>query len=99
VEFLVHIDIHLPAKMPAELRADLLAREAARGRELLADGTLVRIWRVPGRLANVSLYRAADAAAVHAAITSLPMWPWMDVRVDPLAVHPLEQGASDSEAG
>jgi muconolactone D-isomerase len=98
VEFLVHIDISLPPEMNPEVRADLLARESARARELIQAGLLVRIWRVPGRLANVSLYRAGGATEVHAAITSLPLWPWMDVHVEALAVHPLEQGGSHDEA-
>ena len=92
MEFLVRIEIHLPPDMDPEVRADLLGREARRGRELMAEGRLVRIWRVPGRLANVSLYRADDATQVHTAVASLPLWPWMDVAVEALATHPLEQG-------
>ena len=98
MEFLVRIDVNLPPEMNPEVREDLLAREAARGRELIRAGLLVRIWRVPGRQANVSLYRAEDATEVHAAITSLPLWPWMDVSVEALAIHPLEQGAPRDEA-
>ena len=94
MEFLVRIDVHIPPDMPPEERGRLLEREAARGRELIAAGTLVRIWRIPGRQSNWSVYRAEDATAVHAAITSLPLWPYMDVRVEALATHPLEGGAS-----
>jgi muconolactone D-isomerase len=45
---------------------------------------------VPGRQANVSLYEASDATALHALLMSLPLWPWMDVQVEALATHPLE---------
>ena len=76
--------------MPTERRQELLRAETARGKELQATGLLRRIWRVPGQQANVSLYEAPDATAVHAAITSLPLWPWMTVAVEALAVHPLE---------
>jgi muconolactone D-isomerase len=92
VEFLVRIDVHLPPDMPADERKRLLELELARGRELIAEGTLARIWRIPGRQSNWSLYSAQDASAVHAAVTSLPLWPYMDVRVEPLAAHPLEEG-------
>jgi muconolactone D-isomerase len=74
-------------------RRELLAAEHRRGRELIEQGLLVRIWRLPGRFANISLYRAADATELHAAVTSLPLWPYMDVRVEALAVHPLESGS------
>jgi muconolactone D-isomerase len=90
MEFLVHITVNLPPDLPEPRRSELVAAEQVRGRELIAEGTLVRIWRLPGRFANVSLYRAADATALHAAITSLPLWPWMEVHVDALAVHPLD---------
>ena len=93
MEFLVHIDITLPEGLPEERRRELLAAEHRRGRELIEQGLLVRIWRLPGRFANISLYRAADATELHAAVTSLPLWPYMDVRVEPLAVHPLESGS------
>jgi muconolactone D-isomerase len=94
MEFLVHIDVHLPPDLSPDERSQLLARESARGKELITQGTLKRIWRIPGRQANWSLYEAEDATAVHAAITSLPLWPYMDVNVEPLATHPLEGGAS-----
>jgi muconolactone D-isomerase len=93
VEFLVHIEIRLPPEMPEERRAELTDAEARRGRELIEAGTLVRIWRLPGRFANVSLYRAADATELHAALTSLPLWPYMRIRVEALATHPLETGS------
>lgn len=90
MEFLVRIEIDLPDDMPMSRRQDLMDAEASRGRELLESGALVRIWRVPGRLANVSLYGVADATELHAALSSLPLHPWMHVDIEALAVHPLE---------
>jgi muconolactone D-isomerase len=93
MEFLVHIEIRFPDGMPEERRQELAAAEARRGRELIEAGTLVRIWRLPGRRANISLYRAGDATELHAALASLPLWPHMRVRVEALATHPLEAGS------
>ena len=90
MEFLVRIDIDLPADVTEARRSELLEAEADRGRELIASGALRRIWRVPGRWANVSLYEASDATELHALLTSLPLWPWMDIQVEALATHPLE---------
>jgi muconolactone D-isomerase len=90
VEFLVHMTINLPPDLPEPRRSELLAAERVRGLELIEQGLLVRIWRLPGRFANVSLYRVGDATELHAAIASLPLWPWMDVHVEALAVHPHE---------
>jgi muconolactone D-isomerase len=89
MEFLVEIHVNL-SDVPDERQSQLRDEEARRGRELLVSGKLRRIWRIPGRLANVSLYDTVDATELHALLTSLPLWPWMDVHVRPLAVHPLE---------
>jgi muconolactone D-isomerase len=91
VEFLVSIEVRTPADLDPDRLAALQAAENVRARELMAAGTLRRIWRVPGRRANVSLYEAPDATALHAALASLPLWPYMEIDVRPLAVHPLEQ--------
>lgn len=90
MEFLVRIDVRLPGDMPHERRRELIQAESNRARELMRLGLLKRIWRVPGQFANVSLYEASDATIVHEAVSSLPLWPWMRVTVEALAVHPLE---------
>jgi muconolactone D-isomerase len=89
VDFLVEIEIRLPGDLAPALRAELLADELARGVELAEAGTIRAIWRVPGRLANRGIWSAPDATELHVAITSLPLWPHMDVTVTPLAAHPL----------
>jgi muconolactone D-isomerase len=96
MDFLVEIAVALPAGMPAAERAALLERERQRGSELRAAGTLERIWRLPGRLANVGIWTTPDAEALHAALTSLPVWPHAEITVTVLARHPLE-GALDGE--
>lgn len=87
MEFLVEIEI---APLPPGRRDELLEAEAAHGRRLVAEGSIVRIWRIPGRTANAGIWLAPDPTALHALIAALPLFPWMDVRVTPLAAHPLE---------
>jgi muconolactone D-isomerase len=91
MEFLVSIDVRTPHDLDPDRLTALQTAESARARELMAAGTLKRIWRIPGRRSNVSLYEAPDATALHAALSSLPLWPYMEIDVRPLAVHPLEQ--------
>lgn len=94
MEFLVEIEVRWPPDGDQAQKERLVAAEARRARELAADGALLRLWRVPGRWANVGLWQAQDATALHDAIASLPFYPWLDVRVRPLARHPSDpQGA------
>jgi muconolactone D-isomerase len=76
--------------MDPAARQELLDRERRRGVELRSAGTIKRIWRIPGRFANAAIYEAPDATALHEAISSLPLFPWLDVDVTPLALHYLE---------
>ncbi len=91
MEFLVRIDVALPGDMPAARRDELLAAERERGLELRRARTIQRIWRVPGGLRNVGVWQARDATELHAALQSLPLFPWITAEVTALAVHPLEQ--------
>jgi muconolactone D-isomerase len=89
VEFLVEIEIALPADLDEARRSQLLAAEHERGTALAEAGVLRAIWRVPGRFANRGIWSAADATALHDVLVSLPLWPYMDVGVTPLARHPV----------
>jgi muconolactone D-isomerase len=84
--------------MKAAQRAELLARERDRGLALRAEGTLTRIWRLPGRLANIGIWSVPDAEALHEALTSLPVMPYASVAVTVLARHPVD-GGPDPSAG
>jgi muconolactone D-isomerase len=91
MEFLVQIEVRLPAEIDPQRKQALLEAEFARGKELIQSGAIRRIWRLPGRFANFTLYEVPDATVLHSLISSLPLWPYMDVTVHPLAQHPLEK--------
>ncbi|HEY8481757.1 MAG TPA: muconolactone Delta-isomerase family protein [Spirillospora sp.] len=91
MEFLVRTENRLPPTTPAGERERLRKAERARAMELREAGILKRLWRVPGRNATVGLYEAADPTELHDALMSLPMAPWTDVTVEPLATHSQER--------
>jgi muconolactone D-isomerase len=91
MEFLVRAENRLPPETPDEERSHLKKGERARADELRAAGNLKRLWRVPGRNATIGLYECADATELHDMLSSLPMFPWMDITVEPVATHPQEQ--------
>lgn len=90
MEFLVHIEVDWPPDGDAEERDRLLQAERGRARELSAEGVIRRLWRVPGRWANWGLWEAPDATALHEALSSLPLYRWAVIEVQPLADHPSD---------
>ena len=99
VELLVAVDIALPPDLESDRRAALVKAEFDRGSELARAGMVRAVWRVPGRLANRAIWSAPDATALHEALISLPMWPYMDVQVTPLARHGLADACQGLAAG
>lgn len=88
MEFLVHIEIVWPADTEPGRKEAVFQQELERGQALARAGQLRRIWRIPGRWANWSLYDVADATELHDALSSLPLYPWMSIEVHALAQHP-----------
>jgi muconolactone D-isomerase len=95
MEFLLHIEVTWPPDGDPEEKARRITAEHERSQELAAAGVIKRVWRIPGEWANWGLWEAEDATAIHEAVTSLPMWPYLDVKVHPLARHPNDPGAND----
>jgi len=93
VEFLVEIDVHWPPEADRDRRDALIQEEVERAAELASAGKLKRLWRVPGRWANIGLWEASDATELHALLAALPFYPWLDIVVRPLARHPSDPGA------
>ena len=99
MEFLVQIDVRLPGELDEPRRAALIEAELERGMALTEEGVIRAIWRVPGRLANCGVWSAVDATVLHEAIASLPLWPYMEVDVTPLARHSLAGSCDGLPAG
>ena len=91
MEFLVHMEVG-PISGGPEAEKVLRDREAARSQELAGAGVLVRLWRVPGRRENWGIWHAEDADALHGALASLPLFPFLKITVHLLASHPNDPG-------
>jgi muconolactone D-isomerase len=92
VEFLVHISQNISPDMDPDRLSAVKAQEAVRGRELVEQGKLKRIWRTPGRRAVTALYDVDGPDELHEILSSLPLYPWMDIEVIPLGTHALDPG-------
>lgn len=94
-EYLVQITVNWPADGDPVRRDELIAREGQRAAELASAGIIRRLWRVPGRWANVGVWAAPSPGALHDAISSLPFFPWLAVTVQALAPHPSDLRSND----
>ncbi len=90
MEFLARLEQHIPPDIDPDLLAEVKAAEYARGRELAEAGTMRRIWRIPGRRAVYALYRVEGPDELHEVLSSLPLFPWMDIEVTALGTHALD---------
>src|SRR5690606_22407696 len=90
MEFLINIKINWPIDMDPVIKENIILEEQEVAGKLASKGHLVRMWRVPGRRENWGLWRARDATQMHEIISSLPVFPYMDVNVYSLAIHPVD---------
>lgn len=82
------MEVRLPPDMPTEQADDLKTREKVLAQKLQREGKWLHLWRVPGRYANISILDVADADELHALLSALPLFPYLDIVVTPLAKHP-----------
>ena len=86
--FLVRMDVRIPHDLPATQVEEIKAKEKAYSQELQRDGRWQSIWRVVGEYANYSFFNVDSNDELHQLLQGLPLFPYMDIRVTPLATHP-----------
>lgn len=92
--YLVKMTVSLPRDLPAEQAEELKAREKQLCLDLQRDGRWAHIWRVAGRYENYSVFDVSDHGELHRLLSALPLFPFMDVTVTPLAEHPSALSAN-----
>jgi len=91
MEYLVTMTTRVPDGTPEQAVTDIRAREAARSRELAAQGHLLRLWRPPlqpGEWRTLGHFAAADGAELEKVLASMPLRVWRTDQVTPLSPHP-----------
>ena len=79
--------------MPPRTRSELMTRAHwssswTSDQELMREGKFRHVWRVVGDVSNVSIFDVDTHAELHDILQNLPLFPYMDVKVTPLAEHP-----------
>jgi muconolactone delta-isomerase len=101
MQYLVTMTTHVPDGTPEQAVDDIRAREAARSRELAAQGHLLRLWRPPLRLGEwrtLGLF-AADGRQLEEVLDSMPLRVWRTDEVTPLSPHPNDPALAARKRG
>lgn len=86
--FHVAMEVHIPPDADPDEIERLKREEKARAQELQAEGRWRHLWRVAGRYANVSIFDVESVDELHEILSGLPLFPYLDITVTPLARHP-----------
>lgn len=86
--FLVHMIVNIPKDLPKDIAQEIIAKEKAYSQDLQRSGKWVHLWRIVGEYANYSVFDVESNDELHELLSKLPLFPYMDITVTPLAVHP-----------
>jgi muconolactone D-isomerase len=86
--FQVEMDVKVPHDLDAATVDGLKASEKARSQDLQRSGKWRHLWRVAGQYRNVSIFDVDSNAELHDILMSLPLFPFMAIRVTALCRHP-----------
>lgn len=86
--FQVEMDVRIPLGFDTAEAARLKTEEKARFQELQRSGKWRHIWRVVGHYKNVSIFDVESSTELHDILMSLPLYPFMEMRVTALCRHP-----------
>ena len=86
--YCVQMDVTVPRDIPTAEFDRLKAEEKARAITLQQQGKWSHLWRVAGRYSNISVFDVADHDELHSILSSLPLFPFMQISVTALAKHP-----------
>ncbi|MDF0544663.1 MULTISPECIES: muconolactone Delta-isomerase [Sphingobium] len=93
--FHVRMDVRIPYDLDPAKAEELKRVEKARSQELQQQGKWRHIWRVAGQYSNISIFDVADGQELHDLVSTLPLFPFMEIAVTPLCRHPSSIHADD----
>ncbi|SPA55854.1 muconolactone Delta-isomerase [Cupriavidus taiwanensis] len=85
--FMAEMTVRIPASLDPQLVEQLKADEKAMSQRLQREGKWRHLWRVVGQYANVSIFDVSDNDELHTLLIALPLYPYMEINVTPLARH------------
>ncbi|MBU3590447.1 muconolactone Delta-isomerase [Polynucleobacter sp. 78F-HAINBA] len=94
--FHVRMNVNLPTSMPEAEATALKKREKEIAQGLQSEGKWRHLWRIAGQYANISIFDVESVDELHTLISTLPLFPYMQIEVMPLCRHPSSVKSDDS---
>jgi muconolactone D-isomerase len=88
--FHVRMDVRIPHDLDPDNRQQIVATEKAYSQQLQRAGKWPHIWRIVGEYSNLSVFDVESNGELHDILSGLPLFPYMDIHVTPLAKHPSD---------
>ncbi|RYF00770.1 MAG: muconolactone Delta-isomerase [Comamonadaceae bacterium] len=86
--FMAEMIVQIPSTLAPEVADEIKRKEKEYSQQLQRDGKWRHLWRVVGEYANVSIFDVASNDELHTILSGLPLFPYMQIKVTPLANHP-----------
>jgi muconolactone D-isomerase len=92
--FQVRMQVNIPDSISTERVDQLKSNEKALALKLQQSGKWRHLWRVVGQYANISIFDVESNDELHQLLSTLPLYPFMQIDVTPLAQHPSALAAN-----
>ena len=86
--YVVEMDVNIPESWNEDKLADYIKREQETSQKWQKSGKWVYLWRVAGKYSNISVIDAESPDELHQIISSLPLFPYMNIKVTSVCKHP-----------
>lgn len=86
--YVVEMDVNIPTTWSEEKIQEYITREKETSQRWQKSGKWVYLWRVAGKYSNISVIEAESPDELHEIISSLPLFPYMTIKVTSVCKHP-----------
>ena len=94
--FKVEMDVVVPEDIDPNVFEVTKEKEKKYAEELQKSGKWRHLWRIVGQYKNISIFDVESSEELHNILMGLPLYPYMDVRVEALCRHPSSIRDDDS---
>lgn len=86
--YVIEMDVRIPETWSDEKISDYITREKKTSQKWQKSGKWVYLWRVAGKYSNISVLEVESPDELHNIISSLPLFPYMTIKVTSITKHP-----------